>query len=367
MAHYKIKLLIMSFKLIINKILILLILTSCSHLYDDKKQITVDALDFEPELTVKEHSFKEVTGFYSPAEIINVNDKYLLLSDGDDEGIIKVFTLPEIEFLYSWGTRGQGPDEFQHIPLNEINTKNENVIFYEIGSRKLMEYFLSDSTLIFINDRELSYRDQTNSLTGITKVKNDFYIAERGPDFGEYPYEFIALTPDESTPKFSFGEFPESELTGFEKLFEFHKTTAASDNGSKIAAFYMYHNQFKYFDNTGNLVGSFLVNDHLINPTGNESKFQFRSVKEAYDSFIYVMGINEFGNLIEEQIETFRPSLEIWDWEGNQVYRAKFSVPIHNFTVSEEHGRIYAYSILNPYSIYEFEIPTDFQIHRSTN
>lgn len=122
----------------------------------------------------------------------------------------------------------------------------------------------------------------------------------------------------------------------------------------------MFYNKYNFFDHAGNLVNSFLVNDHLFTPSGNESKFQYRSVKGASDSYIYAMGIHEYEQVIEEKIETFRPSLEIWDWEGNQVYRAMFSKPIHNFTVSEKHGRIYAHSILNPYSIYEFEMPKDF-------
>ena len=99
-----------------------LITVSCSLLNNDEKVKTVQAIDYRSDLQSEKFYYNNVS-LLNPADIVNVADKYLVISDSDSEGFIKVFKLPEMDFLYSWGMQGQGPNEFEFIPLNEINTE----------------------------------------------------------------------------------------------------------------------------------------------------------------------------------------------------------------------------------------------------
>jgi hypothetical protein len=49
--------------------------------------------------------------------------------------------------------------------------------------------------------------------------------------------------------------------------------------------------------------------------------------------------------------------LEIWDWDGQPVFRSVFDEPVHGFTVSEKYNRIYAFSSLETHKILEYELP----------
>jgi hypothetical protein len=339
-------------------VLLLCALISCSFFEGEVAYTEVRAIDYEPDLESVLHSFENVTELLNPGDIVNVSDDYLIISDSDPDGFIKVFKLPELEFLYAWGEHGQGPHEFQYIPLNEINTRDKHIILYEIGTRVLREYEVTDSTLVSVQEFSLQYEGQTNTLTGITKVNEDFYIAEHGVTFDDNNFEFLALQQDNDDLLFRFGSYPPTELEGYEKIFAYLKTTGASNDGKKIAAFYVYQNKFKIFDNQGNLLKKFRVQDDGINRTENElDNFQYRTLKSSTDNFLYLMAMHEYGDEIEENIETFRTSFEKWDWNGNQINRARFDRPIHNFVVSEKHNKIYAYSVLDLHIIYEFNIP----------
>jgi len=349
----------MRVKFIFTSLLILCITISCSLYEGESNFKEVQAIEYEDNLVSDEHSFENITTFLNPGDIVNVSDEYIIISDADPSGFIKVFSIPDLEFLYAWGEQGRGPHEFQFIPLNEINTNGNHLILYEIGTRVLREYKVNDTTLVPVNETSLQYNGQTNPLTGITKVKEDFYIADEGVNVDSSNHRFIALKPGQDEPHFSFGNYPDTELTGYEKKFEFLNTTNSSEDGERVAAFYFYHNRFEIYDHQGNLLRDIRINDESINFTNREPLdfFQYRSIKTASDDFLYLMAMHENQDKIDENIETFRTSFEKWDWDGNPVNRAMFDVPIHNFVVSEKHKKIYAYSVLDLHTIFEFDIP----------
>jgi len=330
--------------------------TACSLNNDD--YFEVHAIEYGSDLKSTVHSFINITTLIRPSEFVNVSDNYLLVSDSGTNGFIKVFKIPELKFLYSWGSQGSGPNEFQHTPIHDINTFNGNVILYEIGSRILREYSVNDTTLSLVNETFLKYEDQHHPLSGITRVNDDLYIVENRISLDGKNHEFLALQPNNSSPLFSFANYPETELELNEKYWEYIKSIGISDDASRIAAFYYYHNKFKIFDNTGKLLNKFKVKDGSINNNEGELlNFLYRSIKSSSDSYLYLLAMNDYRDTIEENIETFRASFEKWNWDGEQLNRSRFDVPIHNFVVSEKLGKIYGYSVLDIYSIYEFDIP----------
>ncbi len=339
--------------------IVFLILASCSNYSDDESLVTVNAMNYQPTLQAFVHTLEDDMNLLLPREAVNIEDEYLIISDGEDEGFLKVFSLPELEFLYSWGKIGQGPEEYEHIPLTELNTFKDQLIVYDIGKRRLDYYTVNDTTLIRNKGLSLSYEGQTNVMNNIKMVKNDLFIANYGSAI-DTNKEFIALEPGNEVPLFKFGHYPSSDLSGLERYFADFKTSATSPDGTKFAAFYLYKNMFKIFNSKGQQLKKVLVeDDYITKQTVNPGSFQYRSLKAVSNNHLYLLGIYEDRDAVNENIESFRTSVEVWDWTGEQLYRSRFDRPIHGFTVSEKYDKIYAYSHNNLHQLFEYDIPSN--------
>lgn len=345
---------------------------SCTSTYDKSELenlLQVEALPYSSELTSVQYSYEGLTSILNAGEIINVDDRYLVVSDAEEEAIFKVFNLPELNYLYSWGRRGQGPDEYELLPLVDINTTEDKLIVYNLSSRNIYYYSVNDTTFIPDGHQSLSYENESGFLSKVVRLNDSLFVADYGKFYEQTSHEYIALQPNLQTPRFTFGRFPSSGLTGPERYYQFFKTGVSNEARGEFASFYFYYNRFKVFNYEGEEQVYVHIKDDSIAEvdnltaridtytSGSESSFRYRKAQWASDNYLYALGINEYRDVINENLDSFRPSLEIWDWNGNQVYRAMFDTTITHFTVSEKHGNIYAYSLLDNNSIYVYDIP----------
>jgi len=339
----------------ILKLFLVFLFVACSR---NENYKVIKYLDYSPSLSAQKYPV-ENAGILNAQEIININDEYILISDEDDEAILKIFSLPDLRYQYSWGTEGRGPDEFPYIPLDKIQSYEDKIVLNEIGKRELRTYTVNDSTLLRENVESLSHNNQEGPLADITFVTSDLYVAENGMVATDLENEFVALEPNNDSIKFLFGEFPETELRGYEKLFEFVKTTESSPNGTKIAAFYLNHNLIAFYDNEGNLINRFKVEEqhNFIKNREEGENYRYRKLLKTSNQYLYSLGYYNEREYINENIESFQTTFEVWKWTGDLVFKAKFDTPIHNFTVSEKYGKIYAYSVLDMSNIYVFDLP----------
>jgi hypothetical protein len=343
---------------IIKYSILLLILTSSCSISDDEVDRTIDLVEYQAELKSTERNFGKEVLLNEPSEIININDKFMIVSDSDQEGYIKVFDLPGMNYLYSWGSQGRGPNEFFFLPLDDINAFKNQIYLYEMATRALREYEVTDTSLVYVNEMSLQYKDQVQPLVGITRFDNDMYIAEYSVPDKPTTSELVALRPGNEEELFTFGNFPETELTGFDRLFEYHKTLAASEQIGRIAAFYTFQNRIKFFNDNGVLLKNLKIEDNTIDSEGIEGqRFRFRNIEHTNADYIYALGWNAFIDEINENLSDFKTSFEVWDWEGELLYRSYFDRLVSNFTVSEEYGKIYGITPLDIHTIYEYEIP----------
>jgi len=337
-------------------LLFVFLISGCS-IFDESENFTsIEAIEYGPVLESETYSFDGQMNILRSGQMINFNDLFLIVSDAEEDAIFKVFSLPELDYLYSWGSIGSGPDEFRHVPINQVNVSNNQIIIYELGTQDLVSYEVTDSTFNYSGREELNYDGQHGILSGIKKLNDSKYIAEYGTGLEDTNYEFIALEPGNSTPLYKFGEYPETGLAEHERYFNYRKTTALSFKREKFAAFYLHQNKFKIFDDEGNLVDMFQIIDEYSDSTPSD-QFLYRTAKEVSDQFIYTFGIHEKRESLSEINENFFPSLEIWDWEGRQIFRAKFDRHISDFVVSEKHQKIYAYSEHDITSLFVYDLP----------
>ena len=345
-------------KIIFSSLLIILG-SACTNQRQDEVGIsTVEMPTFESyELNSVVHKLSGNAIFIQSGDIISIGDQYLILTNSQENSLFKVYALPDLTFLYSWGKQGRGPDEFLVAPITNLNQVDERVYVYELGTRELKSYQVTDSTFSNLRTNSISYEGQTNVHTSLTVVTDSLVIAEYGKEHADDDYEYIALEPDNETPKFKFGDYLTDDQQGFERYFSDFKTTAASPNSHRIASFYLYHNRLKIFDDKGELLHNRQVRDsELLNRDIIQGEFQYRIIMDVSESFIFSMGIYKNREEIADSTDNMMTTFEIWDWNGKPLQRVRFDRFINHFTVSDELQKVYGYSDLINDEIYEYDI-----------
>lgn len=321
--------------------------------------VEIEALPFDETLRGKVISLdKERTEMLHPLRIINLNDEYLIVSDYKPNDIFLVFTIPELKFLYGWGRKGSGPDEFPVTRIREINQRENEIILFEPLSQKLRIYAVEDTEFVRIEEQWLQHEGQLGDpLYNIRRLKDSLYVADYGTSFEDTKFEHIALRPGYKKELFFFGEYPEVDIHNVLRYEEFLKLNASHPSGKKFAVFYIYYNWIKIYNSKGELLENVKYDDAYVDHNKSvRDFFQYRTQLWATVNYIYSLGLNVTREKFNEDLESVITSLEVWDWEGRPLFRAKFDKPVHGFTISERYGKLYAYSLLNTNEIYEYDL-----------
>ena len=317
----------------------------------------------------KAHKISGSNELLNPLYILNVNDDYIIITEQLKNNFIKIFSIPNFDISYSWGTFGRGPDEFMTFPT-EIGTVNNQVYLFEIVSQKMRFYDVNDSGLILSKDEELLFDGQVAPLNRIRRINEKLYFSDFGTDIGtdadETNNEHIALQPNNENPIFTFGLYPETELTGYDRYATYFKTNWVKPNGESFVTTYISgENRIKIYDNNGQLKHSISIQDPTLekDSLNKGDQFLYRTTAWASNEYIYFLGLYESNEKIyyDNPDPSLRTSIEVWDWEGNLVHRNSFDRFIMNFTVSEKHGKIYGFSPLALDTIFEYNLSLEIK------
>jgi hypothetical protein len=317
-----------------------------------------ETLPFEDDLIVsKVVPLDDNTELFRPFRIRNLNDDYVVVSELLPENIFKVFKLPGMNFQYKWGKLGRGPNEFSGIP-GDIMISGDDLIIYDPVIKKLRTFEVKDSSVIPKKDMMLSYKNQLDPLNRIQRMNDTLFFVDYGTSIEKSNAEHVALKPDEEDTLFTFGEYPISEYKEEERYFNFLKTNLSKPDGSLFATFYLYQNKIKIYNTSGEIIKHIdLIDDHSSSGEKPDDII-YRATSWSSDDFIYTLGLNSSNEaLYENPDSTLKTSIEIFDWNGDQLFRAEFDRLINGFTVSEKHSKIYAYSILEPQKLFVYELP----------
>lgn len=339
--------------------LIILFICSCQNSEPDNFK-AMNALEFGDTLEVAEvHDIRNQVDIYNPFKILNVNEKYLFVSELRQEDFFHVLSLPNLKYQYTTGNQGRGPNEFI-APPTYIEVNEEGIEIYDPIQQSIRFFNVNDTAIFEYKQASLKYKGQIEPLNRPKKINDSTYFADYGTSIEETNREHIALKPADEESLFSFGHFPSSDLEGFERYSKFLKTNAAQTNGNKFATFYTYQNRYKIFDDRGQkLVDAKIGEPRNITSNNSGSNYMYRVTAYESEKYIYLLGIYALEDMIYDNPDpNVKTSFEVWTWEGEPVYRAKFDRLIHGFTVSEKFKKIYGYSYLNESTIFEYELET---------
>jgi hypothetical protein len=94
----------------------------------------------------------------------------------------------------------------------------------------------------------------------------------------------------------------------------------------------------------------------LEKPVSGEELDLFWVEPYATENHIYVMFVGKPKSEITEEFETFRPHIEIWDWEGNLLERYTLDQFLTSYAVSEKRQKIYGFSYFKEGVLFEYDL-----------
>lgn len=349
----------------IHRVLIVgisLSLISCQtdQIVHDAKSIPTPLVDLSTTLQAADSvDYTAMSPPFAPSGILNVNDRYLVEHQQTSSNFFRVLKLPELTYLYTWGLEGRGPGEYTMFPLFFNVIHDENLILsYDIIDIKQDQFQVHDSTIRYVQSNTFFYEGRSEVLEVVANIGKDKYIVDHIPNSEDDNAEFVLIESGNTKPLLQFGEYPNSDADRYNKPLRFKKTGASNITEQRFASFYMRHNSFKIFDFQGELIGHYKVDgfEYVYAVMAISDPILSRIVAYSTDELIYTVG---YGMLMSEFYTGNYPStFEVWNWDGESVYRAKFDRLIYGFTVSEVHGKIYGFTQQNPEKIYIYDLPT---------
>lgn len=291
-----------------------------------------------------------------PIKVLAIDDK-LVVFDRVNSDFFKVFKIPEMELLYGFGSKGRGPDEFSHIDPNSMKVVGNKICLLDGNTLKYLNVG-NDKITVEQSKTIVIGQAPTNRLL----VLNDSVYISDILGGGDLKYEFQKVNLNQKKIEKTFGDYPDEGIrikNDIEKYQTYLKASASSPKGDKIISFYLNFNRFKILDNQGKLLKEVVIESNLpkYKPKDPKNSVIYRSEPFATGDFVYVLAIEQVQNEVMSNISSFKPKLEIWNWEGELQAKYILDKPIITFTISEENSKLYGTSIADTNTLYEFDLP----------
>lgn len=319
----------MKLKNIIYTLLSVSTLTGCSSKTEERQVVLTSA---------KPLSMQAVTidkDLLRPAKL-KADEEKLIVFDVGNTDVFKVFSLPNLEYLYSFGNVGQGPGELTFVDKESL--EYEKGILSVLDRQKFLTYSIKDSTAQLTNEQliisEETLFNQAKKLSPNSFIFTPNAFKKESTDIMEYNFE-----------KGSIAEFGEKttakEDSDFEKPYLFTSMLNVNKKKERIVQFYYSKPEFKIYNFKGELLSKGIISNEVKKEEGT-LYFVEACTTEHY---IYVLWINGNKKNIMRDIDSFSPDVLVFDWEGNFVNRYRLGIPAITFAVTPDDKELIASSL----------------------
>lgn len=176
-------------------LLLLIALLSCNYSKTDEYELSP-----LPPIELKSNPIPIGTDLLAPSKLFIYKDKLIAYEDIPRDKF-KVFNLPDLQYLYSFGNLGGGPKDFTLIDKESINIST----YLEVMDNTKIKYIdISDSIADIIDEKKISFSN--NPINKLRKVDDSIYFCDN-MDMKEKSFEYIKLNT--KSKKFShFSKYP---------------------------------------------------------------------------------------------------------------------------------------------------------------
>lgn len=310
---------------------------------------TVKALPIVEYQNIKTVSIDSSVALLNSKGIVNVGDSYLVILRQSSKDIFIVFSLPNLNYLYSSGSIGKGPGEVTSITYGmPIFTRGDTLSIYDANLLRQNNYIIYDTQMKFWKSITIPTSNSGFLINGdLLRLSDSLYVAE----ITRNNNEFIAISPYQDDILFSFGDYPISKLKGNIRYNEFGKNIVAKPDGSKFISFYFKKDMFKIYNDKGKMLKFVKINDpYLENITRH---IQLR----ASNGKIYVLSYNATADEFDNNLQSLnKPIIAIWNWDGEPIKRIRLSKAIHRFALSEKYQKLYGISVYEQNKLFTIDL-----------
>ena len=267
------------------------------------------------------------------ANVMIVNDCIVFESNKVDT-LIHIYSLPEIDHILSFGTKGQGPNEF--LLLDIVNNNSDLLCLSGYVNTDLIKCFrIDENNKTVINTKEYHLKG-----ISVHKIINPVIINDSILFYFEHSAAMHIVSYDLKKEKIiSQKKIKVNEKHN--KIWQRYNNGFIKVNSQTVAFAYLYQDKISFMNH--NFSG--------INTVKKDAKTSIEEVVQ--NSIIYYLngyaGKDKFYylylgcSLKELDNGEKQNSIEVFDNKGNPLVKYNLNVPIYRFAVDEKNYMMYAY------------------------
>jgi hypothetical protein len=264
----------------------------------------------------------------APDEMFIMNDQIWILQNKKDT-LFDVFGLPDCNYLFSTGTKGQGPNEFIFPIGKTIQTGEDWFTVLDVNVMKTVT-LQTNNSLQTVKSEKIFDQFPVN---GFIKLNDSLFCAFADcatGTTGNYEYQLKNLSKE---GEIKFSKYPNltgKKFRGDERCQIYYKYLVANPSERKFAAFYSFFKFFRIYSYEGTLEKEIQVKT----PPFQSGDVENREERELYygrpfatEKYIYALcSANE---------------IQVWDWNGNPIIQYDLDKEFFAFAVSEKYKKVY--------------------------
>lgn len=255
--------------------------------------------------------------------------------------LFSFWKLPDCQYLFSAGIKGQGPKDFLMLDRSFVESK-EGFKVFELPSNRVKEMKI-DSTGTFELASEHRLKIDQTPLNRFLFLADSSYCFLSQDD----KHEYTLLDKKHTTHQFSDYPLDLLERKSDEtNSFVYNKLTVAKPDGEMFASFYVHIKMMRIYNRHGEMLNEIVMNHTGSSLDNGEKNTYYSYYPCADDKYIYAL------TKLEAQ-----PVLEVWTWEGKLIARFSLDKNISNFVVSNKYHILYAVDKEVEDKIYFYKLP----------
>lgn len=315
-------------------------LTACQNREDINKNFPL-----EKQLHAVKIPIKEIIDM-ACSNVVVVNNRIVITSPRTDT-VVYVYSLPDFNLLRCFGTKGQGPNEFQEPYI--VASNMEHLYLYGYNNQNFMKklnIFSSSENLVL---KEFTLMNIYHGLRNLTVINDSVLYYFEGKEF------HLSL---QSYNLISGKSMHQREL----KVKEYHNLDwAYSNNGilsaneQTVAYAYEYKNKIDFMNrdfSIKKIIRGEQAQIQINNYDMQDNKIYYLGYYSGKEKFYFLyQGCSKNDMEKEEK----RKYIEVYSQEGDPLVRYQLDSLIYNFTIDEKNNQIYGNGADDD-SIYMFDM-----------
>ncbi len=291
------------------------------------------------------------------SEVLKINNitkttDYLILQNSSDGAgdFYFVYSLPDVNFLYSFGKRGRGPSEYL-MPALIKNTPGNILGFKDHATDEIALYEISDTTAELQNSVTMHSHDRNRFFWEINLIEDSLLLVKhQGYKTGATELWNMKTELQDSIQN-TFHRLPRKLGKDYYTIFDDYLIAA---NGNRFAISYFMIDRIEF----GKVINSRIIRTsasgadftprfHLY---GNDTDTEYSIDRNivyyeniyAGKDFVYALYSNK---RLDETEKEHSSTIEIYTWNGKPAEILNLDIPLAYMTVDESNKEIYG---INP-------------------